>query len=337
MRVPTIEARWAIRIADDLRRAGHALDGVLKEVGLVRADLADPEDRIRYGAYVGLIERAAALLGDPGYGLKLGASHGVRDIGLHGFIALNAPTLGDALAGIERYVRVTNEGIDAVFEADGQGATLRFRETDASLRGRRHNSEQVAAQIVRGARELTRRKAAPVRVDFMHERPHAPIDYEGVLGCPVKFRAEWDGVVFAEETLRLPVIGADSKLLRVLESACRRIIGPAPRKHDLIHSVREYVVQRLAKGAVPLDDVARHLGMSGKTLERRLRERGASYRATVEGIRRDLAERYLADTDLRLQQIAYLLGYSEPAPLVRAFKRWTGGTPMQYRARRRKP
>ena len=92
-----------------------------------------------------------------------------------------------------------------------------------------------------------------------------------------------------------------------------------------------------AKGAVPLDDVARHLGMSGKTLERRLTRRGTSYRAMVEGIRRDLAEHYLADTDLRLQQIAYLLGYSEPAPLVRAFKRWTGSTPMQYRARRRQP
>ena len=121
VRVLMIEARWAIRIVDDLRRAGHAFDGVLKEVGLGRADLATPEDRIPYAAYVGLIERAAALLGDPGYGLKLGASYGVRDIGLHGFIALNSPTLGDALASIERYVRVTNEGIDAVFEADGQG------------------------------------------------------------------------------------------------------------------------------------------------------------------------------------------------------------------------
>jgi len=333
----TIETRWAIRIADDLRRAGHTLDGVLKEVGLVRADLATPEDRILYSSYVGLIERAATLLGDPGYGLKLGASYGVRDVGLHGFIALNSATLGDALASIERYVRVTNEGIDAVFEADELGATLRFRETDASLRGLRHNSEQAAAQIVRGARELTRRKVTPVRAEFMHERPNERIDYEGILGCPVKFRAEWDGVVFAKETLRLPVIGADSKLLRVLQSACRKIIGPVRRKHDLIHSVREYVVQRLAKGAVPLDDVARRLGMSGKTLERRLRERGASYRALVEDIRRELAERYLADTDLRLQQIAYLVGYSEPAPLVRAFKRWTGSTPMQYRARRRKP
>jgi AraC-like DNA-binding protein len=335
MRVLMIEARWPIRIADDLRRAGHALDGLLKEVGLARADLASPEDRIPYAAYVGPIERAAVLLGDPGYGLKLGASRDVRDNGLLGFIALNSPTLRDALANIERYVRVTNEGIDAVFEADGQGFGLRFRETDASLRGLRHNSEQAAAQIVRGARELTRKRVAPVRVEFMHGRPNARIDYEGTLGCPIKFRAEWDGVVYAEETLRLPVIGADNKLLRVLEGACRKIVGPAPRKHDLIHSVREYVVQRLAKGAAPFDDVARHFHMSSKTLERRLSERGTGYRGLVDGIRCDLAKHYLADTDLRLQQIAYLLGYSEPAPLARAFKRWTDRTPMQYRAKLR--
>jgi len=75
--------------------------------------------------------------------------------------------------------------------------------------------------------------------------------------------------------------------------------------------------------------------MSSKTLERRLNERGARYRELVDGVRCDLAKHYLADTELRLQQIAYLLGYSEPAPLVRAFKRWTGSTPMQYRAKRR--
>jgi AraC-like DNA-binding protein len=330
-----IEARWAIRIADDLRRAGHALDGLLKEVGLVRADLASPEDRIPYAAYVGLIERAAMLLADPGYGLKLGASHDVRDNGLLGFLALNSPTLKDALANVERYVSVTNEGIDAAFERDGQAFALRFRESDPTLRGLRHNSEQAAAQVVSGARELTRKRAAPVRVEFMHGRPNARIDYEGILGCPIRFHAEWDGVVYSEETLQLPVVGADNRLLRVLEGACRKIVGPAPRKHDLIHLVREYVVQRLAKGAAPFDDVARHFNMSSKTLERRLSERGASYRGLVDGIRRDLAKHYLADTEVRLQQITYLLGYSEPAPLVRAFKRWTGSTPMQYRNEQR--
>ncbi len=82
--------------------------------------------RYPYAGYVGLIERAALLLADPGYGLKLGASHGVRDHGLLGFLALNSPTLKDALTNIERYVGVTNEGIDGVFERDGQGSPFAF-------------------------------------------------------------------------------------------------------------------------------------------------------------------------------------------------------------------
>ena len=151
----------------------------------------------------------------------------------------------------------------------------------------------------------------------------------------MRFRAEWDAVIFSEETLRLPVIGAHNRLLRTLEAACRKIIGRQPRKDDLIHSVREYVVQRLAKGAPPFDDLARHFNMSSKTLERRLGERNASYRDLVDDIRRDLALHYLANTALRLHQIAYALGYSEPGPLVRAFKRWTDKTPMQYRRKHR--
>jgi AraC-like DNA-binding protein len=75
--------------------------------------------------------------------------------------------------------------------------------------------------------------------------------------------------------------------------------------------------------------------MSSKTLERRLSERKASYREIVDGIRCDLAKHYLADTELRLHQIAYALGYSEPGPLVRAFRRWTDSTPMQYRQKHR--
>ena len=335
MRVPMIEARWATYIADDLRRAGHALDGPLKEVGLSRTDVASPDGRIPYAAYMGLIERAALLLGEPGYGLKLGTSHGVRDSGLVGFIALNSATLGDALANVERYISVTNEGLDVFFESLGSGGALRFREADAPMRGLRHHAEQASALLVKGAREMTKQSARPLRVEFTHGRPKAPIDYEGILGCPVRFHAKWDAVVFSEETLQLPVVGADNKLLRVLEAACRRIVGPRPRKDDLVHSVREYVVKRLKKGAPPFDDVARDFNMSSKTLERRLAEREASYRELVDDIRCDLAKHLLANTDVRLAQIAYALGYSEPGPLVRAFKRWTDETPMQYRRKHR--
>src|SRR4029077_5238261 len=203
---------------------------------------------------MGLIEQAALLVREAGDGLKLGTSHDVRDNGLLGFIALNSPTLRDALANVERYIGVTNEGTDAVLEMAGPVSALRFRDADPALRPLRQNSERVSAQFVKGARELTRAKATPVRVEFIHERPNERIDYEGILGCSVRFQAEWDAVIFSEETLRLPVIGADNRLLRTLEAACRKIIGRQPRKDDLIHSVREYVVQRLAKGAPLFDD-----------------------------------------------------------------------------------
>jgi AraC-like DNA-binding protein len=335
MRVLMIEARWATYVADDLRRAGHALDGPLREVGLSRTDIASPDGRISYAAYMGLIERAALLLGEPGYGLKLGSSRDVRDSGLVGFIALNSPTLGDALANVERYISVTNEGLDVVFESLGSGGgVLRFREADAPMRGLRHHAEQSVALLVKGAHEMTRRRANPVRVEFTHGRPNARIDYRAILGCPVRFQAEWDAVIYSEESLRLPVVGADNKLLQVLEAACRRIVGRRPAKEDLVHAVREYVVARLAKGPPSFDDLARHFNMSSKTLERRLGERNAGYRDLVDDIRCDLAQHYLANTDLRLHQIAFALGYSEPGPLVRAFRRWTDMTPMQYRQKR---
>ena len=331
-----IEAGWATYVANDLRRAGHALDGLLRADGLSWADLASPDGRISYAAFMRLIERAAVMLAEPAYGLKLGASHDVRDNGLLGFIAANSPTLGDALANVERYISVTNEGTDAALELAGPVGVLRFRDANPTLRALRQNSERLSALFVKGTRELTRSKATPIRVEFVHTEPDERIDYEGILGCPVRFQAEWDAIIFSEETLRLPVIGADNRLLRTLEAACRRIIGPRPRKGDLVHSVRQYVVRRLAKGAPAFDDVARHFDMSTRTLERRLGERNASYRELVDGARRDLAKHYLANTDLRLHQIAYALGYAEPGPLVRAFKRWTDERPMQYRHKHRR-
>ena len=253
---------------------------------------------------MGLIERAALLLGEPGYGLKLGISHGVRDSGLVGFIALNSPTLGDALANVERYISVTNEGLDVVFESLGSGGgKLRFREVDPPMRGLRHHAEQSMALLVKGAYELTKRRATPLCVEFTHERPSARIDYKGILGCPVRFRAEWDAVIYSEESLRLPVLDADNKLLRVLQAACRRIVG-RPRKDDLVDLVKEFVVARLDKGALSFDDVARHFNMATKTLERRLGERNVSYRDLLDVIRCDLAKHYLENTDLRLAQIA---------------------------------
>lgn len=334
-RVSKIAARPAIFVVNELRRRGAPADDLLREVGLRRADLADPESRVPYAAVLGLIERAATAASDAGFGLRLGASRDQHDSGLIGYVLLNSSTLMDGLANLQRYFRVVGEGEDFEIERFGPHVTLRFRETDPALRGLRQNSDYIAAMVVRACRDMTRKRVSPVRAEFIHRRPNQKVEYSEVLGCPVKFDSEWDALIYANETMRLPVLGADNKLLRVLEDVCRKILGPASKKEDLVHDVRELIIDRLAKGTARLDDVARELNMSGKTLERRLAERNRTFSALLEDIRIGLAKKYLGETEIRLEQLAYLIGYSEPAPFVRAFKRWTGTTPMQFRSRQR--
>ena len=294
--VHRIDARLATRVVKDLRQHGVNADGLLKEVGLRRADVSDPDNRIPYAAVLALIERAATTLGDASYGLRLGAAQEARDSGLLGFLMLNSPTLLDALTNAQRYFRVLGEGEDIEIERMGPHVTLRFRETDRALRGLRHNSEYIAAIIVRACRDMTRKRISPVRAEFMHGRPNARVAYADYLGCPVKFHAEWDALVYDAETMRLPVIGADSKLFKVLERACQKILGPTPKKQDILHDVRELVIDRLAKGTVQFDDVARELNMSSKTLERRLADRKTTFSALLdddtERTRKTLPDRY---------------------------------------------
>jgi AraC-like DNA-binding protein len=330
-KVLKIESRTALFVVDELRRRGIPTDELLHEAGLRRTDLADPESRIPYAAVLGLIERAATVADDPGFGLRLGASRNLRDGGLIAFVVLNSSTLMDALANLTRYFRVVGEGEEFEIERSGRHVTLRFREADPHQRGLRHNSEYLAGLLVRTCRDLARKRISPLRVEFIHRRPNGKIAYADLLGCAVRFDAEWDALVWPAEILQLPVLGADDRLLRVLQNVCRRIIGPVSRKQDVVRDVRELIVDRLTQGGATFDDVARELGMSERTLERRLAKRNTSFSRLLDDIRCDLAKRYLVDTDSHLGQLAYLLGYSEPAVLVRAFRRWTGTTPMQFR------
>ena len=329
-----IEARLACRVVEDLKRQGVRADELLTEVGLRRIDVADPDARISYAAVLGLIERAAAVLDDPSLGLRLGAAYDARGSGLLGFVLLNSPTLKDAFGNLQRYFHVIGDGEDIDLELNGPHLVLRFRETDPALRGMRHNSEYMAAIIVRACRDMARKRISPVRAEFMHARPNTSVAYDRYLGCAVRFHSEWDALVFDAKIAQLPVISADDKLLKVLERACRQILGPASRKKELVQQVRQLAAESLTRGGVHIDGIARDLGMSSKTLERRLGERGTSFSVLLDDIRCDLAKRYLGETDFRLEQVAYLTGYSEPAALVRAFKRWTGTTPMRYRDQR---
>ncbi len=185
--------------------------------------------------------------------------------------------------------------------------------------------------MVRGCRDLAHQAISPIRAEFIGEESSAKVEYADILDCPVKFGAEWNALVYSEETTRLSVQGADTKLLQILELTCQKIIGPTPEMQDLGREVRRLIVEGLPKGSANIDAIADELNISNKTLERRLAERGQSFSALLDETRCKAAKHYLEETDMRIAQVAYMAGYTEPAALVRAFKRWTGTTPIKFR------
>jgi AraC-like DNA-binding protein len=252
-----------------------------------------------------------------------------------GFIVLNSPTLLDAMNNIQRFYKVGREGHDCSVERYGPQVAFRFRVADPGLRGLRHTSEYLAATVVRGCRDLTWQSISPVRAEFIHDEPDDRVEYFKFLGCQVKFGAEWDAVIYAEKTTRLPVKGADTKLLEVLEATCLELLGPTPKGRDLVREVRHLIIERLPAGSASINAIAGELGLSSKTLERRLAEQGESFSALLDRTRFNAVTHYLENPDMGLTQVAYLAGYTESAALVRAFKRWTGETPAKFRERSR--
>ena len=132
--------------------------------------------------------------------------------------------------------------------------------------------------------------------------------------------------------LDFPCRNADERLLRILKAHCNDLLKKLGQRADLKQHVAHLISNHLPSSSVNAKIVARELGMSERTIARRLSEHGLSFGQIVDDVRRQLAERYLREPDLRPSQIAYLLGYSEPSAFTRAFRRWTGLSPTQYRA-----
>ena len=141
-------------------------------------------------------------------------------------------------------------------------------------------------------------------------------------------------MTLAKAQLDLPIRTSDPTLLTILERCCREILGKKPKKPDIVFRVRELIVDFLPEGQPGIDRVSSELGMSARTLARRLEERGSSYRGILDDVRHQLALQYTSDRHLRLGEVAFLLGYNDQASFNRAFRRWTGLSYSEYKIRR---
>jgi len=307
-------------------RLGHDVDVLLAEVGLSRRDLSDPDGRIACDLIGSLFARAQQNRFTPNLGLAIALATPLGAYPLLDYLVLTSDTVGDGLAQLARYLRITASPVSVHLHAEGDPVRVEIEAVSA------FGYEFEAALIVSRLREETDGPFVAASISFEH-KPDDVAAFEHAMGCPVRTAASWNGLTIDPSICRLPMRRRDPILRKFLESQANAILANMPARTGVAMEVRRALASAVASGATRMAAIARQLGMSERTLHRRLAEDRVSYQELLEEVRKAAAGRYLDDSPLAISEIAYLLGYSEPAAFHRAFKRWYATTPEQFRTR----
>ncbi len=329
-----ISSRVVVRVVDFAAARGHDPEQLCRSAGVALSALRDANARLPFALAERVGMRAAELCNDPNLGLHLAEDvrdPRVFDAGI--LLMMASPTLGASFERMERFQRFWADGPRFARLPTAGGVCLRHIHQPALGEYQRQSDECAMAEFVLGARVLTEREISPRVVRFRHAAPADTREHRALFGCPIEFGAEFAEVEFDSETLALPLPHASERYRSIFQQQVERALARLPTPSGLAAAVRAAARAALSNGGGSLEDAARAVGISARTLQRRLREEGTSFAALIETLRRELAEAYLNEK-MPVPQIAWLLGYAEPSAFYHAFKRWTGTTPEQVRAAR---
>jgi len=326
----------ALRAAFGAARAAGLDIGALAAARGIRLEaLSDADVRVPHETWVALFAEIEQRTGDPGVGLHVAASLPLGHWDTIDYMIASSGTLGEALVRLERYFVLLSTAVEhTTFRENGEVRVRRVH-LPGSTRSRA-GTELAIASIVRRLRALAAVPWSPVRVELAHG-PSVPLEeYERELGCPTLFHCREDIIVIAESALAIPMARPEPELCAVLERHANALVRDLPRAApNIAERVRRAIMSELRDGAPPVTRVAKRLGIGARTLQRRLAEADTPFRALMEETREALARRYLADPEIGLGEVGYLVGFSDPSAFYKAFRRWTGETPGDFRRRQR--
>jgi AraC-like DNA-binding protein len=285
-----------------------------------------------------LLDEVARVLDDPLLGIHVAQSIEKGAYGVADFAARSAPDFRGALERVVRFIALVSAPAEAELAKAPGGMAIRFRFPGIKGTLGRHGNEFFIALMWQTGLRLTGASFRPTRVRFEHSPPADRRIVERFFEIPVvEFDANWNEIAFDEDALVLPVIGHEPRLLPLLDQMAEQEMASRRSARGLVDQVADHVRASLDKGEPALEDVARALGMSGRTLQRRLNDEAKPFAEVVDSVRSELACLYVREAERSLDDIAGLLGYAGSRPFQRAFKRWTGMTPFEYRKSQTKP
>jgi AraC-like DNA-binding protein len=306
---------------------------ILSKAGLTPERARDPAIRLEVRTQIKLLDLAAEELQDEWLGFHLARNFDLREIGLVYYVVASSDQLADALRNAERYSQIMNEGIRLRFSMQDGPAAIALEYVNVDRDADRQQIEFWLVTLVRVCRQVTNGRLVPSRVKTRHFRNGVPVEFRAFFGVDVEFGASVDEICFPRPVALLPVVGRDEYLNEMLRRYAEEALASKPRERLTMRSMAEDVLPKLLPhGRAMASEVAQRLGVSSRTLSRKLAEEGTSFAEILDQLRAALARRYLHDETLPVSEIAWLLGYREVSSLTHAFKRWTGTTPRQFRS-----
>lgn len=328
----TVHTAWARHIAQLLEARGKPSGLILKGLGLDPVKLAAGGGHVPFVRQAALFEAAASHLGDSSFGLHFGSGVAPLDPEVLGYAGTGARSLEEGLGALLAYLRTSRDGLLAKLALDGERAFLTVQIADPQTPSQRQIQEFGPVLLMSYLRLLAGCCVTPAWVGFRSNRTEGLDGFERFFGCPVSFGRPKSLIVLQRKTLALPAKPPDARLLQILWAYCEGLLDRRDGGASLAAQVAYLAASRLHGGAPTSQLSARALGLSERTMARRLSGLGTSYGQVLEEVRLKLALRFLEDPKVRSSQIAFLLGYAEPSAFNHAFRRWTGRSPTGYLA-----
>jgi len=311
-----------------LRDADIDPRNALRRAGLSEHLLVDQDAKVTQDDYFNLWNAVAEEAGDPNFPLQIAEALSTEAFSPAVFAWLCCPDLSTATERLAKYKRLIGPMVLEVDEKT-DGLFLGIRWTDSSKQVPASLAVTELCITTRLARVATRTRVVPQRVECSHD-----VDPTGEiskwLGCQIT-RSNRQGVTFSKEDSRLPFLTMSDTLWATFEPDLRRRLSELDSAATVSKKVRSALLESLPRGEAEVSTVAKNLGMSSRTLQRKLRDEETSFKSLVADTRRDLAHHYLGDPSLPYAEISFLLGFDEPSSFFRAFRDWTGTTPQSMR------
>lgn len=320
---PTFAAGSVRAMLDALARLGHDVPSLVSGAGVRPAELGDPDARVSCAAVGALFALAQQRRPTPDLDLRLAAETPLGAFPLLDYLIVTSSSVGDGMRRFARYAQLT-----------GAPVRLEIHDEEAPIRVVIDATPYTVYLSVLHLRREALGTLGPEYVS-LRELPDDRPAVEAELGCSVRGGATWSGLALSREAWALPMRRRDPVLQGLLERHAADILARLPTGTDVVAELRRVLAKRTARGDARVASVARDLGTSARSLQRRLATAGVSYQQLVEQARCDAAERHLAETALSIAEVSWLVGYSEPSAFHRAFKRWRGVSPRSFREQKR--